>query len=435
MSNKKLNDQIYDGDIFFCYMPWTMVYSEVNGTWRTCCHAKEQKDMDVQNTTPEEWMRSDYQNALRNEMLDPNTNFKIIDDVCWRCRKEEKLYGESRRLRKLRSWGKGKNNPYKNDILNAVELYKLTNEFEFDHRILETQVKVFGMDCNLDCHMCHPRHSTTRQKTQLKDNGLSENIYGKKEQVQKYTDYVAKDRSKGQLKHLENLAPYTYNVKIIGGEPLVMKKQYEYLDMLIKTGHAKHINVKYQTNMTKLGYGKHKVIDYIPHFDRFTFTASLDSMGDAIEYCRRRTKWDEVLENIKIVKQFPNVTVNVNAVMGFLSILRFHEFLEWRKDNFHLIEEKISVYALEFPRHFQVKNLPQKIKEDLILKYHEWPDIQAMLKQPAEEYGTEQALQETFEYLLKGDAYYKGTKYEKNLFEVFPELKKYYSPPEIIAKG
>ena len=42
------------------------------------------------------------------------------------------------------------------------------------------------------------------------------------------------------------LAPYIRSIKIIGGEPLIMKKHYELLDMLIAADQAKHIilNIK-----------------------------------------------------------------------------------------------------------------------------------------------------------------------------------------------
>lgn len=429
---KTVEQQIEDDEIFFCYMPWTMVYSEVDGNWQTCCHART-SGMKVADYTPEEWMKSDFQQSLRDEMLDPNSDRKLINEVCRRCVKEENLYGESRRLRKLRSIATTE--PYRTDIFKAVEEYKETGKFEFSERILETQVKVFGMECNLDCHMCHPRHSTIRQKTQLKDGMISEDIYGKIEVVNRNTELAMANDDIDIMQELKDLAPYTYNVKIIGGEPLVMKKQFEYLKMLVDTGHSEHINIKYQTNMTKLGSGKHKVIDFIPHFRRFVFTASIDSMGDAIEYCRRRTKWDELVENIKIVRQFPNVTVDCNCTMGFLSILRFYEFLEWKEET-DLLAKHASVYALERPRHFQVRNLPQKIKDNLIPKYEKYPHIQKMLQQPPDEFGTPEALQQTFKYLLTQDEYYKGTKFEKNLFEVFPELEEFYIPDKtIIAKG
>lgn len=58
-----------------------------------------------------------------------------------------------------------------------------------------------------------------------------------------------------------------------------------------------------------------------------------------------------------------------------------------------------------------------------------------MLRQPADKYGTEEALQRTLKYFLDGDEYYKGTRYELNLFDVFPELEEFYKPVQIIAKG
>jgi hypothetical protein len=34
------------------------------------------------------------------------------------------------------------------------------------------------------------------------------------------------------------------------------------------------------------------------------------------------------------------------------------------------------------------------------------------------------------DYLLKGDEYYTGTRWESHLFDVFPELKEFYIKPE-----
>ena len=365
---KTIKQQIEDDEIYFCHMPWTMVYSEVDGYWQTCCHAQNTQrlglpdnlnNLKVTNTSPEQWMKSDFQNKLRDEMLDPNSDHKIINEVCRRCKTEEKKYGESRRLRKMRSMLTNKK--YHSDIMKAVEMYKVSGGFDFYERILETQVKVFGMECNLDCHMCPPRYSTTRQKTQLDDSMSSEKIYGKIERLKRFTKITADNEKVDMMQDLKDLAPYTHNVKIIGGEPLVMKKQFEYLQILIDTGHSKNITIKYQTNMTKLGNKKHRVIDFIPHFKQFTFTASLDSMGDAIEYCRRRTKWNEILDNIKVVKKYPNVIVDANSTMGFLSILRFYEFLEWA-ENFELIDKIQSVYALEKTTKLSSKKFASKNK-------------------------------------------------------------------------
>ena len=93
---------------------------------------------------------------------------------------------------------------------------------------------------------------------------------------------------------------------------------------------------------------------------------------------------------------------------------------------------------LEWPRHLQPCNLPQPIKDKLIPIYKEkkWPDIVASLERdPIPDCD----LQDVFDYLLRQDELYKGTKWEMNLFDVFPELEEFYVhrntiPPETEAK-
>jgi sulfatase maturation enzyme AslB (radical SAM superfamily) len=42
-------------------------------------------------------------------------------------------------------------------------------------------------------------------------------------------------------------------LKLIGGEPLVMKQYYKLLDAMIETGYSKQMQVKFQTNMSVHG--------------------------------------------------------------------------------------------------------------------------------------------------------------------------------------
>jgi hypothetical protein len=80
---------------------------------------------------------------------------------------------------------------------------------------------------------------------------------------------------------------------------------------------------------------------------------------------------------------------------------------------------------VDTPKHFRPENLPEPLKKELIPKYKDWPDIVACLERPAE---PDVDIQDIFDYLLKQDKHYKGTKWEMNLFDVFPELKPYYDP-------
>ena len=83
---------------------------------------------------------------------------------------------------------------------------------------------------------------------------------------------------------------------------------------------------------------------------------------------------------------------------------------------------------IERPKSLRVNNLPKKLKDQLIPKYEGWPDIQAALRMPEE---PDNDFQDTLNYMLKQDKAYKGTKWEMNLFDVFPELKEYHDERRI----
>ena len=202
-----------------------------------------------------------------------------------------------------------------------------------------------------------------------------------------------------------------------------MKQYYELLDALIDSGHAKDIIIKFQTNLTKLVAGKHKFVDYIPHFKYISFTSSIDGIGKTAEYCRRRSNWKEIEDNIDLLndpKFEGKAWVEINSVITCFNVLRYYEVIEYQKN--HPGIRSANWLMIEWPKALRVNNLPDKIKKDLIPKYESFPDIQSALKMPAEK---DNDFQNTISYMLKQDEAYKGTKWEMNLFDVFPELEEF----------
>ena len=420
--DKSILQQAKDKDIWFCTIPFTQVYNEINGKYCACCFGKESSKHTIENTTLKEWMiDSEYMNSIRKEMLDPNTDFKAVNEICRRCRSDEEKYGRSRRTNCLKIHTNDKE--FWDNIQRNVEMYKASGQYAFDERILEIQLKVFGSECNLDCFMCMHANSTTRQK--VADAGVwNDKVYGKpSKQRDEYIRLVMRDKTKGVNAQVLELAPYIRSIKIIGGEPLVMKKHYELLEKVIESGHAKHIYLKYQTNLTKTKKGRHNIFTYIPHFKNVSMVASVDGIGKTIEYMRRRTEWNEVVENINKCNEFDNVVVDFNGLVTNLSVLRFYEIIDWVKEN--PVIDQLNWAMIDKPTHFRPNNLPEEIKQKLIPKYEKWPDIVAALKRPAD---PDFDIQNLFDYMLKADKFYEGTKWDLKLFDVFPELEKYYDP-------
>ncbi|MDB4443281.1 twitch domain-containing radical SAM protein [Saprospiraceae bacterium] len=419
--------QAKNKDLWFCSIPFSQVYSEIDGQYQACCFGAPSGVM-VDQMSLVDWMEtSDYMNNIRKEMLDPNSDFKSVEKTCVRCRSDERRYGRSRRTNCMKIHT---NDPQHWDgIERTARFFKETGEYIIDERILEVQLKVFGSECNLDCHMCFHANSSMRWDMAKNKEVWNEKIWGAGPTDKLRIDHINnsfKNRaSKDILKQICELSPHIRSIKIIGGEPLIMKRQYELLDMLIESGDSKDIFLKFQTNFTKLQAGKHKFVNYIPHFGNIAMVASVDGIGTNIEYMRRRTDWKELEGNIDICNKYPNVVVDFNSLISFLSVMRFDEVIDYCKDNDKI--HQINWAMIEKPKHLRVNNLPFAIKNDLMDKYKDFPDIQHALSMPPE---NDVDIQDLFEYLLKQDESYVGTKWELHLFDVYPELRPYYEPRE-----
>ena len=126
----------------------------MDGGWKACCFAHRQQDgPTVEDTSIKDWMEnSDYMKSIRKEMTTVNSDLKKGKRFCQRCIADEKRYGRSRRSNCLKIHT---NNPeFWDDIQKNIDMYKASGMWAFDQRIIEIQLKIFGSECNLDCHMC-----------------------------------------------------------------------------------------------------------------------------------------------------------------------------------------------------------------------------------------------------------------------------------------
>ena len=426
-------------EIYFCTIPFTQIYAELDGMYQACCFGAS-SGVSVEDVSLVEWMEdSEYMNAIRREMTTVGSDLKNVKKICNRCYTDEEKYGRSRRTNCLKIHTNDP--PFWNKIESKVDKYRKTGQFKIKNshyyneefntpseRIFEVQLKIYGSECNIDCYMCDFINSTTRMKS-LKAGVVTKGVWSSYTHGEnsnpngRLVQSVLRDKTEGSVEQIVNLAPYIKSIKIIGGEPLIMKKQYEMLDALIDRGHSKKISLKYQTNLTETKAGKHNLLTYIPYFDHVAVVASVDGIGPVIEYMRRRTDWAKVEKNVELCGAFDNAVVDFNGLVSFLSAMRFYEVVDWCKEN--PVIDQLNWAMLENPPALRTNNLPEKIKQDLIPKYSEWPDIQAALSRPAEK---NVDLQDIFEYLLLQDKYYEGTRWESHLFDVFPELEEFYEP-------
>lgn len=423
----ELEKQIKDQDIWFCAAPFQMFYTSTKGELAPCSWADEALAPNIRKMGLKEYFQHDETlNRMRLEMITPGSDLHTCKWVCANCRVQESTYGRSRRQASMKIQT---NDPgIWPGIADSVRKFKETGIGDISNRIFEMQVKAFGNKCNLDCYMCIPFDSSTRLNTMRKDDFADDEIF---HDSMKFDIEVLKDEPLERIiGEIADLAPYIYNLKLIGGEPLVMKKFFKLLQAIVDTGHAKDMMVKYQTNMASFDIARsERLMEMIPEFRHFEFTVSLDGYGKYNDYIRRRSNFDEIVNNIDTVNKFGNVSVNVNGTISFLSVLRFYELIDWVKEN----KEKFQMFNwsnIRGPAKLCANVLPKPIKESLIPKYEGFPDIQNVLKES--NHGHD--YQETFRYLLKMDRNYSKTKWAANLFDVYPELKEYYIGDDLHKK-
>ena len=433
-----LFNQVKNEKIWFCPAPFSLIYTNTDGQLLPCSwaqsHDKWNKPLgpNMANVSAKNYyVRDLVLNDLRYEMLTPGSDLEMVEKVCSSCRKQEKNYGRSRRQASLKIIS----NNY--DLWPRIEMvvqrFKLTlmrpdkrEDALFSERLFEVQVKAFGNKCNLDCYMCIPFDSSVRTETMHGEHMEDQKVFS--EGYMQKIGTVSSDRVDEIIEQIVALAPYIYNLKLIGGEPLVMKPFYTLLEKIVETGESQHMCCKYQTNMSVIEFDRVKISKFIPDFERFEFTVSLDAYGKANDYIRRRSNWEEIVNNVRHVNEYPNVFVNINGAISFLSVLRFHELIAWFKDNQDLFDQ-INWSNIRGPEKLCANMLPAPIKEKLIPKYEGFPDIQQLLREePIQRDGKSLNINDTFEYCLMMDKRYKGTKWEMNLFDVFPELEEYYTP-------
>jgi hypothetical protein len=68
---------------------------------------------------------------------------------------------------------------------------------------------------------------------------------------------------------------------------------------LVDTRKSANVTVRYNTNLSKVTYKNHYLYDYLPQFKSVQICASIDGIGDIVEYVRHGCVWDEWLRNFK----------------------------------------------------------------------------------------------------------------------------------------
>jgi organic radical activating enzyme len=281
---------------FFCPAPWTGLYYHENTA--SPCHISVEK----QSMTPTDYLQSDWLANIKRELKEGKVPKNCA--VCW---KKEQRGIKSSRQSEIRMMGNG-NYGY------GLGVNRQSSDFNAEDptEIVRIELRSSNL-CNYKCRMCNADSSSEWQKEVEEHPELLNFI------TWKFRDFT--NTSEGNFDELKKLS--LDNVKTVcftGGEPLLIKQYYDFMDHMIENGYHKHVVLELFSNCS---VWNPVFIDRLLQFKKARMVMSIDGVGKAAEYNRKGTVWKTQEENFFKYAKLPLWNLHYNIAISPYNLLDF----------------------------------------------------------------------------------------------------------------
>ena len=336
--------------------PFTGLATREDGAIKVCCRSLPIGN--IKNETLEEAWNGEKMREVRRQVLSDER-----PDVCKRC-----LVFEDQGVQSLRQRHIANNIPESRVNLYPDALKSLTTDMTMPFELPTMEIKINNL-CNLKCRMCNPLDSR-----QWKDwNSIVEHYKKEDNYLVKAVEdlgltkapYVGLfDDKKEWWDSLRKLLPHFKRVEFAGGEPLMDPMHYKILDLLSENG--KNIEIKYATNGTVLGIKGRWIKDYWPKFKSVAVNVSIDGIDEVYEYVRSNGKFQDVVDNVRIMKNIPTVSRIVGAfTVQSNNIMQIDKVIDYFLNKLEIV---FYSHRVQYPRALSAQVLPKELKDKVIAK-------------------------------------------------------------------
>jgi len=323
---------------------------QTDGSYSPCCVAREVKykdhsgqTMNVKTHTFEEAFSSPTLNEIRNAFIN-----NVKHPACGDCWQEEALGRASKRIRD------NQKTIYQNITYNTPFSLELN----------------LGNICNLACRMCSLGASMNWKKEINLTKGPNEQMTKKQIQHMARIHNNAFTDDSMIWEQLHSNMKYVKYLDMYGGEPLMMKKQWDALKYSVEKGYSKNQFIHFNTNGTIF---KPEYVEILKHFKKADISFSIDGTHHYFEYIRYPAKWEET-ENImetwlENTREFPNIHYDLCFTYQILNVFNYGTVAEWCKDR-NIRIYRNGVYA---PQYYNATNIRESLKPAIIERIRSTP--------------------------------------------------------------
>jgi len=363
----------------FCALPWIHMATRPNGDMRLCCSANasgagsdhtvglvKQENGDPINfntTTPMEAWNSDYMKSVRTTMMEG-----AVPASCTKCFAEESQGVVSKRLWETGTW-----------MERGLAVEDLLNDTGKDGTYKEELQYLdlrLGHTCNIKCVMCSPHDSSKWVKDwkvlepQLEDPEVKRQMQWDKAAFNNkwHENEIFWDQLYKQIPNLKE-------VYFAGGEPLMIAEHKKFIEEIVRSGHNKHIRLRYNTNGILVDQD---LIELWKHFDLVKVGVSIDAAGPRNNYIRYPTDWATVERNLHMLDSTPdNIRPSIATAIQIFNIKHLPDFIHWKNtQNFRKVNTEIikgvkaggglvNMHLLYIPTFMSIQILPKEDKAEI----------------------------------------------------------------------
>tara|TARA_B100001113_G_scaffold285480_1_gene240782 strand:+ start:573 stop:1745 length:1173 start_codon:yes stop_codon:yes gene_type:complete len=352
-----------------CTLPWNGFELEPNGDVKNCIISKETLG-DINKTNIKDIMQSKKNLEIKLAMLEDKKPHNCSG--CYLQEKQTKdLSSISSRLYYLKELGT------KTDL----DFYDNNKNFSLKHVDLR-----WTNSCNQACVYCSPQYSSKWSQE------LGMKVKSNKDARQEVKDYV-----------FENITQLE-NVYLAGGEPMLMKENFEFLTLLRQKNPKCHIRVNSNLSTTATG-----IFELLCSFENVHWTASIESIEEEYNYIRHLGNWNDFVKNLDVISKLDH-KISFNMLHFILNYKSIHDCVDFLKAKGFHDNSFIIGPITGFPLHLNTLNLPTEMVNDVV------KTLQDKLNGNPQGY-----LKNSYENLIK---YYTTTKFPKNLKSFYYNLGK-----------
>jgi sulfatase maturation enzyme AslB (radical SAM superfamily) len=325
---------------FFCPLPWISTSVRNDGVIRVCCHSNQGPNKGELNWDVDDIKGS--RNSPRLKMFRKQILSGEWPEDCIRCKKESESGITTRFQYESHMW---------QNVINKKDAKQYTHP---DGTIDTVSFPLiyydlrFGNKCNLKCRYCSPYSSSALGTIEGDYNWFEREIF---------------------WSHLRSNMHNIDYFHVEGGEPMLIKQHYDFMEECIKFDQAKKIRIEYTSNLTTI---PEKAWDLWSHFKEVRIGTSIDAVDDVFEYIRYPSKFDAVVENLRRLDKAPgNFELWIALTISTLNVWYLPEFFKWKiKQRFERVNRKASRpycsdHPIHTPKYFNIKSLPTRVKAEV----------------------------------------------------------------------